>query len=217
MNSGINEQNDTKAVYSLEFSLKLEYNNADKRQQRLTEKTTYHRRYNMEIFAGILPGMLEMPNIHPIFVHFPIALLCGFLLMEALGAIMDKCSMRGAASWMLYLGTLGAIVTVTSGFFAEGSVEHGAAVHDLIECHALLGIIILILSLILSIWRISVGGRFSAGWRTVHFIIGAVMVIAVCLAADKGATMVYKHSVGVTATLAIDTAPMPEAGTGHAH
>jgi len=170
----------------------------------------------MEIFAGILPGMLEMPNSHPLFVHFPIALLCGFLLMEALGAIMDKCSMRGAATWMLYLGTLGAVVTVISGLYAAGGVEHGKEVHALMSCHMKMAIITLILSLILSVWRIAAGGKFSAGWRTVHFIIGVIMVITLFSTADKGATMVYKHGVGIEKARPADAATGSEAETdGH--
>ncbi len=51
----------------------------------------------MELFAGILPGMLDLPNIHPVFVHFPIALLCGFLLLEFIGSVTDKKCARGAA------------------------------------------------------------------------------------------------------------------------
>jgi len=85
----------------------------------------------MEVFAGMLPGITEMANVHPLFVHFPIALLNGFLLMELLGAITDKRSLRSAATWMLYLGTLGAVVTVITGLIAESGVGHGAGVHEL--------------------------------------------------------------------------------------
>jgi uncharacterized membrane protein len=160
----------------------------------------------MDMFAGILPGIQELPNIHPMLVHFPIALLCGFLAMELLGAITDKDSIRNAATWMLYLGTAGAIITVISGYSAAGGVEHGKVVHELMSCHATTGVIIAVLAVILSVWRLTVGGRFSSFWRTVHFAVGIVMVAAIFFGADKGGLMVFKHGVGVQTTQSTDAA-----------
>ncbi|VAV83275.1 hypothetical protein MNBD_DELTA01-1511 [hydrothermal vent metagenome] len=153
----------------------------------------------MEFFAGILPGILDLPNIHPLFVHFPIALLCGFLLLEALGAIMDKKCLRSTASAMLYLGTLATIVTFASGLAAAGSVGHDKIVHEVMTCHKSFALGVLILSIILSVWRIAVGERFSTFWRTIHFIVGIIMIVFLFMAADKGGTMVYKYGVGVQA------------------
>ncbi len=158
----------------------------------------------MELFTGILPGMLDLPNIHPVFVHFPIALLSVFLLMEALGSITDKKCLRGTASAMLYLGTLAAIVTFLSGLAAAASVGHGKEVHEVMTCHKSMALIVVILSVILSVWRIAVGEKFSTCWRTVHFIVGIIMIAFLYSAADKGGTMVYKHGVGVQSLQSAD-------------
>lgn len=56
-----------------------------------------------------------MANIHPMLVHFPIAFLNGFFLMEVIGFISKREEFRAAARWMLYLGTLGALVAVAAG------------------------------------------------------------------------------------------------------
>ncbi|VAW36661.1 hypothetical protein MNBD_DELTA02-649 [hydrothermal vent metagenome] len=164
----------------------------------------------MEIFAGILPGIAEMKNIHPVFVHFPIALLNGFLLMEVLGAITDKESLRSAATWMLYLGTLGAIVTVITGLVASGSVEHGGGVHELMLDHRNHGLGVLALAIILSIWRLAVSARFSTKSRIAHFILAVIMVGNMTIGADMGGLMVYKYGVSVKAV------PQVEGG-GHDH
>jgi len=169
----------------------------------------------MEIFAGILPGMLDLPNIHPVFVHFPIALLCGFLLMEFIGSVTDKKCARGAASAMLYLGTLAAIVTFVSGLTAAASVGHGKEVHEVMSCHRSMAMIVVILSVILSVWRIAVGGKFSTCWRTVHFIVGIIMIVFLFAAADKGGTMVYKHGVGVQSLQSADSSHSETTSSGH--
>ena len=163
----------------------------------------------MEIFAGILPGITEMANVHPLFVHFPIALLNGFLLMELLGAITDKASLRAAATWMLYLGTLGAVATVITGLMAASSVGHGEGVHELMLSHKNHGLVVLAIALVLSIWRLAVSERFSTKSRVAHFILAVIMVGIMTVGADKGGLMVYKYGVSVKA--------VPQAEGGHDH
>ncbi len=164
----------------------------------------------MEVFAGILPGIAEMANIHPLFVHFPIALLSGFLLMELLGSITDKDSLRSTATWMLYLGTLGAIVTVATGLVASGSVAHGGGVHELMLDHRNHGLTVLAIALVLSIWRLAVSARFSTKGRVAHFILAVIMVGTMTIGADKGGLMVYKYGVSVKAVPQVE-------GAGHDH
>mgnify|MGYP001433306173 CR=1 FL=1 len=57
--------------------------------------------------------MADIANIHPIIVHFPIALLSGFLIAEILGLLSGSKDLRTAAKWMLYFGTLGALVAAS--------------------------------------------------------------------------------------------------------
>jgi hypothetical protein len=39
----------------------------------------------MDIFASILPGISQMQNIHPLLVHFPIAFLSAFFVLDLAG------------------------------------------------------------------------------------------------------------------------------------
>jgi uncharacterized membrane protein len=105
-----------------------------------------------EMFSAILPGIAGMANIHPLFVHYPIAFFTAFFLLDCIGAIAKKAQWRYVASWLLYLGTVAAIFTVVAGLFAADSVEHGEDVHELMERHEHIGIAVLSLSLFLSAW-----------------------------------------------------------------
>ncbi len=152
-----------------------------------------------ELISAVLPGVAEMPNIHPMLVHFPIALLNGFLLMEVLGFIFRKDDFRVAARWMLYLGTLGALVAVLAGLRAEATLSHTDAIHELLLRHKSFGITVLVLSVILSLWRIVREKRFKGGERVAHIILGAVMLAVMVHGADMGGLMVYKYGAGVKA------------------
>ena len=158
----------------------------------------------IELISKILPGIGEMANIHPMLVHFPIALLNAFVLMELLAYLLKKEELRVAATWMLYLGTLGAAGAVAAGFVAAGSVPHDSEIHAIMIRHRNFGATVLCLSLILSIFRfISIDKT-----RTVQLFIGIITVVTMTFGADLGGLMVYKYGVAVQA------APQPE---GHEH
>ena len=120
----------------------------------------------MDIFFRIFQGISEMPNIHPLIVHFPIALLDSFLLMELLSFFTGRESFRFAADWMLYLGTAGALGAVLAGLWAATTVEHSEEAHAVLLTHRDLGLTVLALSLFLSAWRIYSRGRFSRKGKT---------------------------------------------------
>lgn len=66
---------------------------------------------------SLLPGLSAFQNIHPIFVHFPIAFFLGTLAMEVV-AIFRHEKFHLVVTWMLFLGTLSAIMTLPTGFYA---------------------------------------------------------------------------------------------------
>ena len=148
-----------------------------------------------DLIGKVLPGISEMMNIHPMLVHFPIALLNGFLLMELLAFILKKEELKNAATWMLYLGTLGAGATVAAGFSAASSVAHNEEIHAIMTRHMYFGITVFLLSLALSVWRLT-GIKKGA---PAQLVMGFFMVTIMAFGADLGGLMVYKYGVAVKA------------------
>jgi uncharacterized membrane protein len=60
---------------------------------------------------------------HPRFVHFPIALLSTYILLETVGVIFKKDFFSKAAHLILFLGVLGALAAVLTGNMAEQAAE----------------------------------------------------------------------------------------------
>ena len=152
----------------------------------------------------LLPGVSEMANVHPLLVHFPIALLTAFLVVELLMVIFKKGNLESVASWMLYLGTLGAMAAVAAGWIAAESIPHGSAVHDVMETHETIGFSVLALAVVLSLWRLFAGAPGSVMGRALHLFLAFVMVGLLTAGADLGGLMVYKYGVAVKAV------PQPE-------
>jgi len=166
-----------------------------------------------ELIGGLFPGVAAMSNLHPLFVHFPIALLSAFVLLEIAGTFLMIDRLKAAATWMLYLGTLGAAAAVVAGFIAAASVEHSGEVHEILELHEHLGLTVLGLSVFLSAWRTLVLARFSYKAQVIHILVGIVMVVVMAFGADFGGLMVYKYGVGTEHY----RAGADEAGAPHVH
>ncbi|WP_168175380.1 DUF2231 domain-containing protein [Methylocaldum sp. 14B] len=152
-----------------------------------------------DFISQVLPGVGEMANIHPLLVHFPIALLNAFVAMELLGLLLAKKELRTAASWMLYLGTLGALAAVAAGLWAASTLPHNEEVHEIMARHRTYGLTVLSFAIILSLWRMIAGSAISKIGQFFQLLFGVIMVGTMTFGADLGGLMVYKYGVGTKA------------------
>lgn len=75
-------------------------------------------------------------NIHPIFVHFPIALLTVYAILELVRfkKITNQAYYFYVKACILIVGTLGAFASLSTGDLAEGAVAR--ALRPLVEIHS---------------------------------------------------------------------------------
>ena len=152
-----------------------------------------------DLFSSLLPGIANLDNIHPLLVHFPIALLSSFFVVNLITHFVKKDTLVTVASWLLYLGAFSAIFTVLAGFSAAESVAHSESVHDIMEHHEDVGVSILSLSLGLAAWRLRSG--LLQGWKKGVFLTLTVLLFGLIIqGADLGGLMVYKYGVAVHKT-----------------
>jgi uncharacterized membrane protein len=145
--------------------------------------------------STFLEGIASLANIHPLLVHFPIAFLSLFVLIDLIGTARRQSEWRNFAGGLLYLGTAFAALTVWAGFHAAETVPHGHNVHEIMERHEHLGISILGLSLALSAWRL----RRSVDGFGIYNLLSVILAGILILGADLGGLMVYKYGVAVQA------------------
>lgn len=145
--------------------------------------------------SHFLEGISSLVNIHPLLVHFPIAFLSLFVVIDLIGTARKHSELRRFAGGLLYLGTFFTIFTVWAGFHAAGTVPHGHNVHDMMERHEQLGISILGLSLALSAWRL----RRPVDGFGIYNVLSLILAGVLILGADLGGLMVYKYGVAVEA------------------
>ena len=60
------------------------------------------------------------PNIHPLVVHFPIALLIAAVVVDLISLLMhQRKGLRDAATWLYCAGAAVAIIAYFTGFFSK--------------------------------------------------------------------------------------------------
>ena len=144
----------------------------------------------------ILPGAAHLQNLHPLFVHFPIAFIYGAALLYFLSAIRASEELKWSALWMLAFGAAGAAASVATGLYAAPGVMVSQSVRDqLLRHHKQVMIAASAMTGILVVWALAARPMPSRG-RYV-FLAGLLAVMLLMgLGADFGGRMVYDYNAG---------------------
>jgi len=147
--------------------------------------------------------MIEIiPNWHPIFVHFAVALLIIATLFHIIAALNSKSTtyyqFENVANWNLWLGAVFAVITAVAGWFAYNSVDHDAPSHLAMTDHRNWALGTTVLFLVLAIWSFRRAKKSIAiSWLVTVPLIAASASLSVT--AWKGSELVYRHGLGVMA------------------
>ncbi|HSI94718.1 MAG: DUF2231 domain-containing protein [Methylophilaceae bacterium] len=155
-----------------------------------------------------------LPNLHPLMVHFPIALiaLSAVFHIAAIATRGKSCATHCAilAHTTLWLGALAALPTVLFGWLAFNSVNHDEAGHVAMLAHrtwALATLAVLVVLAGWDAWRSKVDA--VPAWWFAGAVIGAWGMVATT--AWHGGELVYRHGLGVLSL------PAAESGQMHGH
>ncbi len=147
----------------------------------------------------ILPGFAHAPNVHPMLVHFPIALWVVAGLFLFLGTVRQREDLFTTGRWLLYLGALGAAAAVATGLWAADAIGHDSPGHELVHVHRDLMLAASGLGLGATILAVALRNsqRALVKWGITALVLASVGVLT--LGADRGAALVFRHGVGVGA------------------
>lgn len=146
---------------------------------------------------ALFPGLSAMENIHPVLVHFPLALLPLALVFQALAVWRRQDEWQRLALWLLWIGTLGALAAAGTGLLAEDSVTVPQPGWEVIELHEGLMLTTTGIAVALSILALVVRRRLN---RTLQLVLLAGLVVlsgVLVVGADRGGQLVYQYGVSV--------------------
>jgi uncharacterized membrane protein len=140
-------------------------------------------------------------NLHPLFVHFPIALLLSSVALSWTGRFWPGKGLEQAAWYTLLLGLAGTVVTLISGLVAAQGVPADSPAMATLNIHRALGIATFVIFGALAIWNWRSKGAISGNGRlffTIIQIVGVALIVAVGF---YGGELVYTFGVGVAAAV----------------
>ena len=147
-------------------------------------------------------GPCALPNVHPLVVHFPIALLPTSVALSLLGLVTARRDIDAAARWTLWLGTVAAAFAVYSGHEAADALRPhvGAAAGALMTTHHDVSMGVLVTAVALSVWRFVAPEGGTGRWRAVYLVAAIGLLAALAITSDLGGRMVFMHGVAVRGT-----------------
>jgi uncharacterized membrane protein len=157
-----------------------------------------------------------MPNWHPLFIHFPIALLILGFVIEIISVGRPRGGFRAAGRWMMLLGALLALPAVTAGIYAFRDVaapggldvdEHWQQVlarstwspqqWDVISDHIWYNSVAVFLFLAAVVVWLGSSDKWRRSIYLPALIVTLVGVILMIIGASHGGELVYRYGTGV--------------------
>jgi uncharacterized membrane protein len=157
----------------------------------------------------------DWPRLHAALNDLPTALLVTAALFELLALATRREAFRQVSFWTLIVGALGGAAAVLSGLQAEEHIDHGDAVHRVMETHELLAFVTLGIFGVLALWRVLREQRMGAGERALALaatLVGAGVLIATSV---YGGRLVFDHAAGIPTDVL--TAEAQSRDAGHTH
>ena len=148
----------------------------------------------------------SLPNLHPLVVHFPIALLVTALFFDLSALISRKRRWLDHGATLLYcLAAVGAAAAWLSGLKAAdamwsipGAAQAALSEHQDLGLFTMAAIVGLTAFRLFVAWLSRTDSRTSMGlFRLVAIVAAFAVVFLAGLTADHGGALVYQHGMGV--------------------
>lgn len=138
-----------------------------------------------------------MPNPHPFFTHFPLALLTVGFFVDLAAVIGRKPDWSRYGWWNQVLGTIGLAGTVVTGLVAEAHVVINPEARSTFEIHEQLAFCSAALFAVLLFWRISSRAVVPRKHEVAFLLLYGAGIVALAAGALYGGEIVYTFGVGV--------------------
>lgn len=141
--------------------------------------------------------MYDIARLHAALNDLPTALLLTAVFFDLAGAVTKREALAIVGFWTLVLGAVGAGLAVLTGLLAERAVEHGDAMHAVMEQHETLAITTTVIFGLLTVWRLVRRNRLGPRERPVFLTAGVIGVGLLIATSQRGGELVFRYGGGI--------------------
>jgi len=160
-----------------------------------------------------------IPNWHPIFVHFTVALLSLSVILFVVSNFVSghlREQWLIVARWSLWFGAGITLLTGLAGLDAYNTVAHDTPSHEAMTEHRNWAISVIILFPLLAVWVawcVRSGKSLGKGFLAL-MLVGGLLLLST---AWHGGEVVYRYGLGVMSLPNVDSHGHENGGGGQAH
>lgn len=137
-----------------------------------------------------------MSNLHPLFVHFPVALLTVSLMFEIAFLLRSSAEFTRVAWWLHLVGSAGLLVSIATGLLARSGVAIPSPAVSHVEVHEEIALLVATIFTGLLFWRIRARGVPAGKGRGLYIAAFGFGVLLMWVGAWYGGELVYRFGVG---------------------
>jgi len=152
----------------------------------------------------------DWPRFHAAVNDLPAALFFVTVLFDLGAWLFKRESLKAAALWTLWAGVVGGWVAVLAGLQAEDVIEHGEAIHELMETHETLALTTMGIFTAVLAWKLFRRARLTGAEEVGLRLLGVAGFVAIIWTAVIGGKLVFEHAATMRAE-------MENRAAGHEH
>ena len=157
----------------------------------------------------------DWPRFHAAVNDLPAALLLVTVLFDLAAWLTRRESLKAAALWTLWAGVLGGWVAVLAGLQAEDAIEHGEAIHELMETHETLALTTMGIFTAVLAWKLFRRAKLTGAEEAALRVLSLAGLVTVVWTGVLGGKMMFEHAAGIpNATM---RAELENRAAGHHH
>lgn len=152
---------------------------------------------------------------HAVLNDLPAALLFVAVLFDLAAAWTKRESLMWAAIWTLWTGVLGGWIAVVAGELASKSIEHGEAIHEIMEKHEHMALMTMGVFTVVLGWRLIRRFQMPTQELAITRMLSVVGMLGLVWTGVLGGRLVFDHAAGIpTQALQVEIENREE---GHHH
>jgi uncharacterized membrane protein len=160
----------------------------------------------------------DWPQLHAALNDLPAALLLVTVLFDWGAVITKRETLRAAALWTLWAGVIGGWAAVLTGLLAEDAIDHGPAIHALMEDHESHALVTMGFFTVVLVYKLFRRAMLSRPEEYAMRLLSLLGLVGVIWTARIGGEMYFEHAAGVpTAVFGPETQNRALSHGGHPH
>ena len=134
---------------------------------------------------------------HAVLNDLPAALLTVAVLFDLAAAASKRESLLWASIWTLWAGVLGGWIAVVAGELASNSIEHGEAIHEIMEKHEDMALMTMAVFTAVLGWRLIRRLQMPPQELALTRMLSVLGLIGLVWTGVLGGRLMFEHAAGI--------------------